>query len=167
MAGIARQQLGLDVVTTTFEEFETSERYDLITMIQIVAHFANPRLAMQKAANLLVPKGLLLVETWDRRSLLARLLGSNWHEYSPPTVLHWFSAIGLRELGFQFNLSHLRSGRMLKWISGGHAKSLLRYTSPAAARRRLIDRSLNLVPDGLALPYPGDDLFWSLFQKNS
>jgi SAM-dependent methyltransferase len=167
MATHARLSLGLNVVTATFEDFDTSKRYDLITMFQILAHFANPRLAIEKASRLLVPGGLLLVETWNRCSLAARFAGAHWHEYNPPSVLHWFSMEGLKDLTKQFRFTPQMSGRMIKWISGGHAKSVLSHTLDTSAHGRILAPVLKLVPDGLAIPYPGDDLYWIVFQKTS
>lgn len=167
MAEFARIQLGLNVIGATFDDFAPDERYDLITMFQVVAHFENPRLAIEKASKLLVPEGLLLIETWDRLSLSARVCGSNWHEYSPPSVLHWFSRAGLTALGKQFGFTHRKSGRMTKWISVGHAKSLLSYVFAAPAHGSYLTAVLNSIPNGLSVPYPGDDLFWSLFRKTS
>jgi hypothetical protein len=46
-----------------------------------------------------VPRGRAwIIETWNRDDWVARLLGRHWHEYSPPSVLHWFNPDGLRRL---------------------------------------------------------------------
>ncbi|MGE3638840.1 MAG: class I SAM-dependent methyltransferase [Pirellulales bacterium] len=167
MAHYARSELRLNVENTTFEDFETDEEFDVVTMFQVIAHFEDPRFAIEKASNLLVPGGLLLVESWNRRSFVARILGQSWHEYNPPTVRHWFSREGLDRLASQFQLTKVRSGRMTKWISAAYAKSILHYNCPRNGRFFLINHLAELMPAGLSVPYPGDDLFWSIFRKTS
>ena len=153
-----RDRLGLDLRQGSLEGFETDETFDLISMIQVVAHLYDPRTAFENASALLKDDGLLLIETWNRDSLLARIFGKNWHEYSPPSVLHYFSQGGLRvfleDMGFQ----QITSGRPSKKISGEHARSLLRY--------RLGDSFLlKLIPGKINFPYPSEDLFWALYRK--
>lgn len=159
MARTGREKFGLDIRQGSLENFQTTEKFDLISMIQVVAHFYDPPTAFQNAFNLLNDKGFLLIETWNRNSFSARLFGKNWHEYSPPSVLQWFSLEGLsgflNDLGF-VKLAH---GRPAKKISGAHAKSLLKY-------RLGNNILLKLIPDNLNFPYPSEDLFWAIYQKN-
>lgn len=167
MARYAGTELGLHIENMTFEDFETDEEFDLVTMFQVISHFEDPRLAIEKSSSLLAPGGLLLVETWNRRSFVARMLGKNWHEYNPPTVRHWFSREGLNRLASQFQLTQVRSGRMTKWISAAYAKSILHYNSEKIGRTFLIRHLAEVVPTSLSVPYPGDDLFWTLYRKSS
>lgn len=160
MAKFGRENFGLDVRQGSFESFQTDEKFELISMIQVVAHFYDPRTAFAKAANLLNENAFLLIETWNRESFSARIFGRNWHEYSPPSVLQWFSEKGLTEFLTEFGFEKIASGRPSKRISGAHAKSLLKY--------RIGDNFLlKLIPDRLNFPYPSEDLFWALYQKNS
>jgi hypothetical protein len=111
------------------------------------------------------PGGHLLVETWDRKSWTARLSGRAWHEYSPPSVLHWFTRGGLtrwlRHEGYQL----VATGRPSKWISAAHATSLLAHKKEGSLSARLAYALASLVPGRLAIPYLGDDLFWALFRR--
>jgi SAM-dependent methyltransferase len=166
MAAHARARLGLDVRTGTLEELRTEERFDLVALIQVLAHFADPRRSLQIAAGLLRPGGHVLVETWDRESRTARWSGRRWHEYSPPSVLHWFSPARLRDLGERLGLREVARGRPRKRIGARHAKSLLRHTLAGSAAGRLVARGAGIIPDHLTLPYPGDDLFWMLLEAD-
>src|SRR5690606_39898662 len=58
--------------------------FDLVLMVQVVAHFFDLEAAMARLAGIVRPGGHCLVETWDSSSLTARALGRRWHEYSPP-----------------------------------------------------------------------------------
>lgn len=166
MAEYARTHLDLDVVTGTLEQFDSPEQYDLVSMIQVVAHFVDPRRALRVAAERTRPGGFWLIETWNRESWTARAFGRNWHEYSPPSVLQWFSPEGLSRLAAQFGFHEIARGRSFKWISGAHAGSLLRYRLGNSRLGQLAARTVGLIPGRLAIPYPAEDLFWALFQKS-
>lgn len=165
MAAFARDSLGLDVTTGTLEELPVVEEYDLVAMIQVVSHFVDPRSALQAAARHTAPGGHWLIETWNRESRTARIFGSHWHEYSPPSVLHWFSPHGLRRLAAEMGFREIARGRPSKWIGAAHVKSLLRSDLDASRGGRMIAAAAGLIPDRVSIPYPGDDLFWSLFER--
>ncbi|MBK9165421.1 MAG: class I SAM-dependent methyltransferase [Acidobacteria bacterium] len=153
-----RVQLGLDIRHGTLEAFGESDRFSAIAMIQVVAHFREPMRAFEKARDLLTDRGLLLIETWDRGSIVARTLGKHWHEYSPPSVLQWFSSEGLDRCLSPLGFEKLSGGRTLKWIAGDHIKSLLRYRLGRMP-------GLGLIPDRIRLPYISDDLFYAIYRK--
>lgn len=79
-----------------------------------------------------------------------KLFGSAWHEYSPPSVLHWFSPQDLKRLAAQYGFEVVVQGRPQKWLNGAG---------------RLLKALLKLVSDRLKIPYPAKDLFWILFQE--
>jgi SAM-dependent methyltransferase len=159
-------ELGLEVHRGTLEEFESADRFDLITMIQVVPHFAEVRKALEVAATITAPSGFWLIETWNRDSLVARLLGKQWHEYSPPSTINYFSPSGLRALAAQFGFRQVASGRPQKRISGLHAKSLLKYKLDHSPLERIFPAVAACFPDRLSIPYPAVDLTWSLFQSS-
>lgn len=160
MARYGREKLDLDIRQGSLETFQTKEKFDLVSMIQVAAHFYEPRAAFQKAADLLEENGFLLIETWNRASFSARIFGKNWHEYSPPSVLQWFSLGGLTDFLRDFKFEKIAHGRPPKKISGEHAKSLLKY--------RLGDNFLlKLIPSKINFPYPSEDLFWAIYRKKS
>lgn len=166
MADYARIRLGLTVDTGTLEQFQSSDRYDLISMIQVVPHFFGLHKAFQAAAEATKLNGFWLIETWNRESCTARAFGQNWHEYSPPSVLHWFSPAGLQRLAAQYGFREIARGRPAKWINGAHAKSLLRYKLEGSGLGKIATKMLGIIPKQLLIPYPAEDLFWALFQKS-
>jgi 2-polyprenyl-3-methyl-5-hydroxy-6-metoxy-1,4-benzoquinol methylase len=162
MARYAREVLGLSVSTTDLMGFQCDHQYDLVAMIQVIAHLVDPRAALSKAWGVIRPAGHLLVETWNSRSYMARLMGSNWHEYSPPSVLHCFSTSSLSRLLAETGFLEIARGRPSKWIGARHAKELLRHKFGDASWTRGI---VGLLPDRLRLPYPAEDLAWLLLRK--
>jgi hypothetical protein len=161
MASLANSRYGIAMHTGTLETLRASRTYDLVTMIQVVAHFHDLRRAAQVTSQLTRSGGLWLVETWDSASLSARLFGKYWHEYNPPSVLHCFSKASLARMAEQVDFRAIADGRMLKRIAWGHARSLLSHQLGSPA----VDRILGAVPGHFTLPYPSEDLFWMLFRK--
>lgn len=165
MVEYGRETFGLNLTVGSFEDFAPAKSYDLVNMTQVIAHFYDFNRAMQIAYDALNSDGYLLIETWDFQSWIARLFGTNWHEYSPPGVVHWFSEKTLTDQLQKHGYQHIASGKPKKYIKSGHAKSLLEYKLAKRTIGRLVMPMMNLIPDNITLPYPAFDLFWSLYQK--
>jgi SAM-dependent methyltransferase len=165
MAAHARDELGIEVIPATLETWKGRRQFDLVSMIQVIAHFVSPKHAFEIASECLVPQGLLVVEMWDRKSLPARIFGKAWHEYNPPSVLHWFSEEGLRDLAAASGFGLIARGRPPKQISGSHARHTLYEQFAGGKLDTFASNALGLIPDDLVLPYPSLDLRWLLFQK--
>lgn len=166
MAEHARLQLGIDVDVGSLETFETDKRFDLITMIQVIGHFVDIQKAFEIASRHVSESGFVLIESWDRESWTARLFGKRWHEYSPPSVVHWFSKEGLKQLGSRYGLKTIAIGRPTKWLNGAHARSLLKHKLSSSGFGRSLSFLTHLIPSRLPIPYPSEDLFWILFKKD-
>lgn len=70
------------------EEFETNERFDTITMINVLEHLVDPVFALKKAASLLSSEGILIVHVPNAFAVnrrIATIMGtlSNCEELSP------------------------------------------------------------------------------------
>ncbi len=165
MATFAQTELQLDVQASSFENFEPDTQFDALTVIQVMGHFIDPVDVVRKLHRLTKPGGLCLVETWDAGSWPARVLGSNWHEYSPPSVLQWFSRSSLRQLFERENFRQVATGHPSKWINASHVCSLIDHKLPQTRWADAVRSGLRRMPASLNLPYPSDDLFWTLFRR--
>lgn len=78
-ADYARTVLGLQVVEGEFTRASFGERsFDVVTMWDVLEHFADPTAALGAAHRVLAPRGFLWLTTIDIGSLAARLLGRYW-----------------------------------------------------------------------------------------
>lgn len=159
--------LGEDGRVGTLETFESPATFDLVSMIQVVAHFFDLRRALRAAADATATGRYWLVETWNGASLTARLFKGHWHEFSPPSVRRIFTPESLDRTVAPYGFERVACGRPQKWISGAHAKSLLAYKSSDGFVSRVADTVAHAVPDSLRIPYPAEDLFWALYRKDS
>ena len=64
----------------------SDKSFDLVSLIQVLAHVVDVREALGAVAALTRTDGHCLIETWNVESWTARFLGRHWHEYSPPSV---------------------------------------------------------------------------------
>lgn len=163
MAAYGRDKLKLVYHEGSLENFRSEGQYDLVSMIQVLGHFKDLRQSLQNAADLTRDGGFWLVETWNNRSLTARVFGKYWHEYNPPSVLNYFSRRSLELLANQFGFSRVAGGHPGKSITWRHARSLLDNQVPLAWFHRIT----GLIPESTVLPYPSEDLLWILFQKQN
>jgi len=165
MARYGRETLGLEIVDTPLEELTDERRFDLVSCIQVLPHFYDLHAALRKISDLTKPRGLWLVETWNKDSLTARVLKTRWHEYSPPSVLHWFSPDTLDRFAADYGFQRVASGRPSKRISAEHAKSLIGHKLGGTALDLPWKGVARLIPSGVTLPYPAEDLFCALYRK--
>jgi 2-polyprenyl-3-methyl-5-hydroxy-6-metoxy-1,4-benzoquinol methylase len=166
MVEYGKKVLGLDLRQGTLETVKINTKFDLIVLIQVIAHLFSLDRSIQNASDLLKPGGYVLVETWNRSSLTAKLFGKYWHEYSPPSTLNFFDKKTLDALMSKFSFHKIRSGWPQKKIKSNHAKSLLKHKMEGTRLLRKISGIVGLIPDNVLLPYPAEDLFWALYRKN-
>jgi 2-polyprenyl-3-methyl-5-hydroxy-6-metoxy-1,4-benzoquinol methylase len=71
---MAARQLGLETFESLTEARENAAApFQAVTLFQVLEHLADPAEALREVAAALEPGGTLVVETWDRESLVARL----------------------------------------------------------------------------------------------
>jgi SAM-dependent methyltransferase len=165
MVAHAREVLGLDASQGSLEDAPDGEPFDAVCLIQVIGHFHDLPRALASAARLTRPGGLCLVEYWRRDSAVARLLGRYWHEYSPPSVLHWFTRESLDRAMAAHGFASVAHGAPKKYIAGSHAKSLLLHKMAGIPAGGLLSAPLRLIPDDARLRYPAFDLEWRLYRR--
>lgn len=89
----ARERFGLtvypDLGTATTSRGAGS--VDVVTFLQVLAQLPRPSDALASARSLLRLRGLLVVETANRASPVARVLGRHWHLLAPPASISLFT----------------------------------------------------------------------------
>jgi 2-polyprenyl-3-methyl-5-hydroxy-6-metoxy-1,4-benzoquinol methylase len=70
--------------------------FDVVSMIEVVEHLAEPDKMLEEVARLLRPGGALYLTTPNARGASARILGMRWSVLAPPEHLQLFSLSGIR-----------------------------------------------------------------------
>lgn len=168
-AGMARygnKELGLDIETGSLENFTTDQKSDLVTLIQVIGHFTDVDTAMQKVRAMLKPGGYVLVESWDMDSRYAKFMGKHWHEYSPPSVINWFSENTLSQLFSYYGFELVEKGRPLKKISLKHGFSLLDESTPKFPGKTPVINFFRNSIGRFNIIYPPFDVKWYVWKKH-
>ena len=112
---------GLTVFVGTIDRHQTDGVYDAITMLDVLEHVDSPRETLQKAFGLLRRGGVLVINTPDTGSAIARILRSLWHQYIPPEHIALFNEKNittlLNETGFTvLNVQHIGKRFTLRYM---------------------------------------------------
>jgi 2-polyprenyl-3-methyl-5-hydroxy-6-metoxy-1,4-benzoquinol methylase len=93
----AREVLGLKVFNGTLAEANhPNDFFDVITMWDVLEHLADFRSTLTECHRVIRAGGILVVETLNAHSLLAKVLGRKWHLFWPPYHLSYFTRETLR-----------------------------------------------------------------------
>lgn len=98
--GVRLEQGSIDTENPAFVN-----RFDAITLFDVIEHLPDPRAALQRCRRYLRTGGHLFITTPDTGALVARLLGAHWYYIDIVEHISLFSAATLtrmiRECGFQ------------------------------------------------------------------
>jgi SAM-dependent methyltransferase len=120
--GIERRSQRSDVIEKDIREVEGS--YAAVIFWHSLEHLAEPGAALDHAASLLAPGGVLVVAVPNQGSIQARLFGERWFALDPPRHLVHIPAGALVSRLYSLGLvvereSHLRGGQVLfGWLHG-------------------------------------------------
>ena len=102
----------------------SGDRYQVLTMWDVVEHLPDPREELEAAHRLLVPGGRLFLSTIDTGSLVARLLGARWPwlmdmhlvYFDRPTISALLEEAGFRVLDIGTYSHTVSAGYLLRKI---------------------------------------------------
>lgn len=166
MVDYGRKELNLNIMQGDLETTKIDGKFDLILMVEVIGHFHDLDKAMQHAKDLLKPRGFVLIESWNMNSLIARILGKRWEEYSPPSVVHWFSRKTLIDFMSYYKFGLIDVGFPLKLLNVKHAISLLDNKTINFPLKRAIFQGITKHFGWMKMYYPPVDLNWYIFQSN-
>ena len=93
----ARQKIGPGIFIGDLEDFPAEpDRYDVITLQDVLDHFRDPYESLKKCRAMLKPGGLLVIKVHDISCLYARLSGPRFYALVPPSHLFYFNERSLR-----------------------------------------------------------------------
>jgi SAM-dependent methyltransferase len=139
---------GVSVVEAPLLEASLPEAgFDAVTLGDVIEHFPDPGVALDRVASVLAPGGLVWIATPDAGSRVARLLGPRWWSVIP-THVHLFTRRSLLRLLERRGFEVLAMGTSPKTFSveyylnrlAGYWPPLARVTVAAARALGLADR---------------------------
>jgi 2-polyprenyl-3-methyl-5-hydroxy-6-metoxy-1,4-benzoquinol methylase len=126
----AEKLFGLQLFCGTVEQFTASEKFGVVTLLDVLEHVTDPGAFLSVLNGFLAPGGMLVIVTPDIASWAARIMGGRWWHYRI-AHLNFFNLDSLRWLlekhGFEiilkkrftwnFSLYYLLT-RLLPWCKG-------------------------------------------------
>jgi len=130
-AAESERRAGVPTIVGDFLAVDVPGPFAVITMFDVLEHMRDPRACVARARELLVPGGILAIETGDLASPWARLLGMRWYFLDPPQHLAYFTAAGLADLMTAARLEPVgRVRRFGRWVSFANAAFKLAHNAP-------------------------------------
>lgn len=114
---------------------------DVVGFFQVLEHLPDPLAALTTARALLRPDGVVICETWDGDSLIARLSGDRWQQLSPPSVLWVLDRPSARAVTARAGLQLIDWRPSSKLVSVGLVAGQLGAGPLAGAARRVVRRA--------------------------
>jgi SAM-dependent methyltransferase len=109
--------IGLDLLCGDFRTMDFgTQRFDIITMWDVLACIPDPLSTMKYVVSLLNPKGLLAATFPDGGSLACRWLRSYWPMMIPPINLGFHTRKSIATMAEKTGLRLQRYGHLGKWI---------------------------------------------------
>jgi SAM-dependent methyltransferase len=145
-AAFGREAYDLDIREQTVEDLDDDERFDAITLIDVLEHLSNPLGTIERCHRLLAPNGVLCIVTPDPSSPTARIAGRRWwalvpaHSYLIPrlTLLELLTARGLV---VSADVPLIRSFSLGYWLAGLAERSGRLSFLNSRALKTLFDRT--------------------------
>lgn len=142
---IARERFRLDLEPSSLETARLPDgSFDVVVMLDVIEHVADPKAALKRANAWLKPGGILYLVTPDIGSLSARVLRSYWWGLRPAHI-HYFDRDTMRRLLAEtgFEVAFEKSfGRIFSW--GYWSTRLKNYPRPVYAFVRWFIRALDI-----------------------
>lgn len=115
---IAKRRFGKKIKASPVEKARYPENFfDAVTLFDVVEHVQDPRRILTKLHRFLQPDGILVINTGDAGSQLARFQGKDWHFFIPPQHFYNFSRDTLTALLTQSGYQVVRVEKKGKWVS--------------------------------------------------
>ncbi len=135
---------GCTLISRLEEAGFDADTFDVVTLVEVLEHLFDPRRTLGEIHRIMKPRGILLLQTGDADSLIARLAPQKWGYVRPPIHLNCFSRDGLVQLasdaGFRVVGAH-SFGRAPQRLRGSRLLAnpeILRPALDLAARVGLI-----------------------------
>jgi SAM-dependent methyltransferase len=141
---------GLQVMQGTLESYQRSDKFDLVSLWDVLEHVTDPSDVLNKCRSLLREKGVLLVNYPDVGTWSARLAGrSFWWFLS--VHLHYFDRRTIRRILEKQGYEILSMRRHIQRLECGYLLDVARiYNAPVAA---LAARTVPAFLKRLSIPY--------------
>jgi len=120
--------------------FKITNKYDIVTLLDVLEHFEDPKIALEQAKSVLNSNGVIFIQLPNAESVTSKRLREKWDWWSPPDHTYHFTTDTLKRVcentGFKivhcetYNL--IEDFRIFNWLSSNSKTKLLKllYSNP-------------------------------------
>lgn len=90
------QQSGYQVSRSLLEDFETLNKFSVITLFDVIEHIPDIDKAFSKLNSLLTDDGVVIMVTPDYNSFQRKLFGKSWFQFKPIEHIQYFNKHSLK-----------------------------------------------------------------------
>lgn len=112
------------------KEILQNNSFKVITLHDVIEHFADPESELKKIRELLQPKGLLFITTPDINSLSVNILGKYWYHYKKGEHLYYFNKNNIKILLERLNFEDIIVKPTVSWVTIKYLINRLSYYLP-------------------------------------
>lgn len=106
----AKKIYNLDLFLGSIDNFKSSKRFSVISLIDIIEHLADPLAFFKKISKLLEKEGILVIVTPDINSFAAKVFKKKWWHYRTAHV-NFFNLHSIKYLLKKFNIRIIKRKR--------------------------------------------------------
>lgn len=144
-----------DIATKNFPK----KKFDIITLLGVIEHVTDPGVLLRSTTDLLTNEGLLVIQTPDSGSVLAKMMGKWWPPLAPIEHIHIFSSQGLIRFLSHYGYTDIQLRQHIKPLPIAY---VYRQFSNFGTHFRLllwpIGWLLSRLPDSFSLPFYGGEM---------
>jgi len=93
---ISLQQNGYDISKSLLEDFNSENKFSVITLFDVIEHIPNIDTSFSKLNSLLTDDGVVIMVTPNYNSFQRKLLGKKWFQYKPIEHIQYFDRHSLK-----------------------------------------------------------------------
>jgi len=132
-AKIANQRLPAKIINADVLSGDFSlpqDRFDLISIVGVIEHVIDPICLIERVTSWLNKDGLLVIQTPNSSSIVARTMGKFWPPYTPVEHIHLFSQESLLCLLDKFGFRYIIFKPHWKTLSISYVYSMFETFGP-------------------------------------
>ena len=160
------REKGLKVINGTLKDLKDSKNsFDAMTFLDSIEHLPNARADLLIARKLLKKDGIIVINTPDAGSLLAKILGRRWQHLVPPEHLAIFNQKNLAKLLKECGFKVLFVDKIGKKFTLQYIAHVISIWSKLKLALKLADSLRNNSLGNIAMPLNLRDNFFVIARK--
>lgn len=124
------KERGLKVYKGTLEKNNIKDKFDVITMQDVIEHISDPMKNLKEAHKYLKKGGIIYLVTPDVGGIWHSLLGRYWYHYKPGEHIMYFSQNSIREALKKAGYKNIKTKKTYHVMSLDYILNRMKYYSP-------------------------------------